>query len=153
MLFVRTNISLYPPFSVANPAGAFWTLVPGSGIGFFRTWMLDPGSQTDIFDVPLMTNFGVNSITFLSVLVKKENYLQFFDICGYKKMVGQKIFLLVQFLDPGSGMDKNQDPGSGDKYPGSATLLGYLDQGNRTLCISCCINTFFTHYFMVQNKR
>jgi len=39
-------------------------------------------------------------------------------------------------------MDKNQDPGSGDKYPGSAILLAYLDQENRTLFISCCINTF-----------
>jgi hypothetical protein len=31
---------------------------------------------------------------------------------------------LLLFLDPGSGMGKNQDPGSGirDKHPGSATL-------------------------------
>jgi hypothetical protein len=60
MIFVRTNISLYPPFSVANPdpgSGAFWTLDPGSGIGFFRTRI--PISQTHIFDVPLITNFGV----------------------------------------------------------------------------------------------
>jgi hypothetical protein len=28
--------------------------------------------------------------------------------------------LLLLFLDPGSGMGKNQDP---EKYPGSATLL------------------------------
>jgi len=38
--------------------------------------------------------------------------------------------LLLLFLDPGSGirdlgsgMGKNQDPGFGDKHPGSATLL------------------------------
>jgi hypothetical protein len=33
--------------------------------------------------------------------------------------------LLFLFLDPGSGMGKNQDPGSGirDKHPGSATLV------------------------------
>jgi hypothetical protein len=30
--------------------------------------------------------------------------------------------LLFLLLDPGSRMDKNQDPGSGDKRPGSATL-------------------------------
>jgi hypothetical protein len=32
--------------------------------------------------------------------------------------------LLLLFLDPGSGMGKNQDPGSWiqDKHPGSATL-------------------------------
>jgi len=34
-------------------------------------------------------------------------------------------YLLLLFLDPGPGMGKNQDPGSGilDKHPGSATDL------------------------------
>jgi hypothetical protein len=33
--------------------------------------------------------------------------------------------LLLLFLDPGSGMGKNQDPGSGirDEHPGSGTLV------------------------------
>ncbi len=37
--------------------------------------------------------------------------------------------LLLLFLDPGSRMGKNQDPGSRirDKHPGSATLLLFLE--------------------------
>jgi hypothetical protein len=57
---------------------------------------------------------------------------------SYKKRYDNNFFypsLLLLFLDPGSeiwdlgsGMGKNQDPGSGirDKYPGSATLAGTL---------------------------
>jgi hypothetical protein len=38
---------------------------------------------------------------------------------------------LLLFLDPGSGMGKNQDPGSGirDKHPGSATLVAPMEEG------------------------
>ncbi len=39
----------------------------------------------------------------------------------YKKRYDKNFFfhpsLLLLFLDPGSGMDKNQDPGSGIKIP------------------------------------
>jgi hypothetical protein len=57
---------------------------------------------------------------------------QFCEICGYKKGM-TKIFSHLSFVavfgfwiqDPGSGMGKNQDQGSGiqDKHPGSATLV------------------------------
>jgi hypothetical protein len=57
---------------------------------------------------------------------------QFFDICGYKKGWKTNFFLpplLLLLLDPGSGirdpgpgMDKTNDPGSGINIYGSATL-------------------------------
>jgi hypothetical protein len=40
--------------------------------------------------------------------------------CGYKKCRAQKIYpppLLMLFLDPGSEMDKNEDPVSGINIP------------------------------------
>ncbi len=39
---------------------------------------------------------------------------------------------MLLFLDPGSGMGKNQDPGSGirDKHPGSATLVSIDEIAN-----------------------
>jgi hypothetical protein len=81
--------------SVADPdpdpesgSGAFLALDPGSGIGFFP----DPGSKTHIFD-KLMKHFWVKSPIIRSVLskkislpVQKFNYLQFYYICGYKKL-------------------------------------------------------------------
>jgi hypothetical protein len=53
--------------SVADSgSGAFLTLDPGSGIGFFR--IPDLGSQTHIFD-GLMTNFWVKVLQFLLLSV------------------------------------------------------------------------------------
>jgi hypothetical protein len=47
--------------------------------------------------------------------------LQFCEICGYKKGMTTNFFfhlsLLLLFLDPGSGLGKNQDPGSGINIP------------------------------------
>jgi copper chaperone CopZ len=83
-----------PETSVANPgSGSFLTLDPGSEIGFFR--ISDPGSQSHfIFDS----------------LIPVQNKVI------YNCMEGQQNFflppLLVLLLDPGSGMNKNQDPGS-----------------------------------------
>jgi hypothetical protein len=65
---------------------------PGSGIRNRFFLFPDPRSRIpDIFD-SLMTNFWVESMKILCVLVKKisftclkENYLQFYDICGFKK--------------------------------------------------------------------
>jgi hypothetical protein len=55
--------------------------------------------------------FGLKK-TFLACL--KKNYFQF--NLWLQKTLGQQIFfpppLLVLLLDPGYGMDKNQDPGS-----------------------------------------
>jgi hypothetical protein len=93
---------------------------PESGIGFSV-------SQTHFFD-SLMTNIWVKRALILNVLAQKnsftcpkQNYLQFHDICGYIKWKDKSIFLsplLVLLLDPGLGrpdpgsvMDKNQDPG------------------------------------------
>jgi hypothetical protein len=49
-------------------------------------------------------------------------------------MVGQTNFfpppLLVPLLDPGSEMDKNQDPGSGIQHPRSATHCLELELGS-----------------------
>jgi hypothetical protein len=60
-----------------------------------------------------MTNIWVKSTIILSVLAKKKflylfknKNLYFYDICG---LVAPP--LLVLLLDPGSEMDKNQDPG------------------------------------------
>jgi hypothetical protein len=56
--------------SVADPkSGAFLTLDPGFGLGFFR--ISDSGSQTHIFD-SLMTKFGVKSTIILCVLAFKK---------------------------------------------------------------------------------
>jgi hypothetical protein len=79
--------------SVADPdpgSGAFLTLRPRPGIGFSGSRILDP--KIHIFD-SLMTNFWVNSSLILrgldnkiSLSVQKQNfYLQFYDICDYKK--------------------------------------------------------------------
>jgi hypothetical protein len=54
-----------------------------------------------------------------SVPVQKLNYLQFYDIFGYKKWKDNKIFsppFLVLLSVPGSGMDK-KDMGSGINIP------------------------------------
>jgi hypothetical protein len=65
-----------------------------------------------------MKNVWVKSTVILSVLAKeislpvqKLNDLQFYDICGYKKMVGQKSYPPPPRAVVGSGMDENQYPG------------------------------------------
>jgi hypothetical protein len=57
--------------------------------------------------------------------LKNKILLNFVIFVATKKGVTTNFFhlsLLLLFLDPGSGMGKNQDPGSGTKHPGSATL-------------------------------
>jgi hypothetical protein len=65
---------------------------------------------------------------FSLALKKKYN----FHLCGYKKRYDNKFFSPLSFVAVfGSGMGKNQDPGSGsgirDKHPGSATLISPMD--------------------------
>ncbi len=111
-------------------SGAF--LTPGSGIRnrFFPdpgSRIPDPGSQTHTFE-SLVTIFWAKSsiilwkfdqIFFFST--SKLKYVQFCEISGYIKRYDIKFFfhpsLLLLFLDPGSGMGKNQDPGSGINIP------------------------------------
>jgi hypothetical protein len=70
---------------VANPgSGAFLTLDPGYGIGFFR--ILHLGSQTHIFDSS-MTNFWVKSAIILSVLAKKNSLYLFKNIIIYNFII------------------------------------------------------------------
>jgi hypothetical protein len=87
---------------------------PGSGIR--NRFFPDPESLTHIFE-SLVTIFGVETTTILSKLLKffsspvqKLNKLKFFDICGYKKESTNYFSppsFSLQFLDPGSGMDKS----------------------------------------------
>jgi hypothetical protein len=81
-----------------------------------------------------VTNFCVKSSEIIRKLAQifssacqKQNNFQFSEIYGYKKGMTTNFFcpsLLLQFLDSGSeirgsgsGMGKNQDPGSGINIP------------------------------------
>jgi hypothetical protein len=58
--------------------------------------------------------------------ISKKKYLQFCEICGYKKGMTTNFFhpsLLFLFLDPGSGTGKKSGSGIRDKHPGFATLF------------------------------
>jgi hypothetical protein len=60
-----------------------------------------------------------------SLAFQKKHNIQFCEICDYKKSVITNFFSPLSFVtvfgsgirDPGSGMDKNQDPGSGINIP------------------------------------
>ncbi len=68
---IKSTASAVAKSSVADPvpgSGAFLTLDPGYGVGFFR--IPDPGSKTHIF-YSLITNFWVKSTIILSALAKK----------------------------------------------------------------------------------
>ncbi len=106
-------------------SGAFLSLPPGSGEGFFR--ISDPGSQTHICD-SLMTTFGVKSTIILSVLATKKFLYLFKNIMIFVASINGRTAKIVslsflgavvgsEIRDPGSGMDKIRD-----KHPGSATL-------------------------------
>ncbi len=90
--------------SVADPD-------PGSGLGFFP----DPVSQTYIF-ASLMTTFLVNNSIILYKLAHIFFFISFIFVIfvAAKKGRTANFFhpsLLLLFLDPGSGMDKNQVSG------------------------------------------
>jgi hypothetical protein len=83
------------------------------------------GSRIRCLFESLMTIFCVKSsiiickltqiFFFTSSKIKYFTILQFCDICDYKKGRTTNFFypfLLLPFLDPGSDMDINQDPGS-----------------------------------------
>ncbi len=131
--------------SVADPdtgSGIRCLFDPWTGSGIWNRFfpdpgsrISDPGSQTHIFE-SLVTNFWVKISIILWKLAqiiflqhfKNKIIFNFVKFVATKK-VWQRIFchpsLLLLFLDPGSGMCKNQDPGSGirDKHPGFATLV------------------------------
>jgi hypothetical protein len=104
---------------------------PGIGIGFFR--ISDPGSQTHIFESTVknlwVKNFN-NSLkigpNFFLQHFKNKIIFNFVNFVTTKKsMITKKIFSLPSFVaviesgirDPGSGMGKNQDPGSWINIP------------------------------------
>ncbi len=105
----------------------FWPLDPGSEIGFFR--IPDLGSRIpNPYFWELRDNFlgkkFYNSLKigpniFLQHFKNKKG--QFCEIYDSKKKVWQQIFfhqcLSLLFLDPESGMGKNQDPVSGINIP------------------------------------
>jgi hypothetical protein len=91
----------------------------------------DPGSQTHIFE-SLVTIFWLKSSVILgkfaqifSSAFQKRNSFQFCEICGYRKRYDKKFFFTAcpffcccfWIRDPGSGMGKSQDPGSGINIP------------------------------------
>ncbi len=94
----------------------FWPLDPGSHIPNPYFWELSDNFLGKKFYNAL--KIGPN---FFLWHFKTKNYFQFCEICGYINKVWQEIFfhpsLLLLFLDPGSGMGKNQDPGSGINIP------------------------------------
>jgi hypothetical protein len=97
-------------YSVADTDPGFGAfLTPGSGIR--NRFFSDPGSQPHIFEI------GPNF--FLQHFKTKIIYKFVKLVATYKGMT--EIFFhpsfLFLFLDPGSGMGKNQDPGSGINNP------------------------------------
>ncbi len=96
----------------------FWPLDPGSGMNFFP----DPGSQTHIFE-SLVTTFWVKSSELVQIFflqhLKNKIIFNFVKFVATNKVWHQIFFTLSLFCccfwiwDPGSGMGKNQDPGSG----------------------------------------
>jgi hypothetical protein len=83
-----------------------------------------------------MTIFGVKCSIFFcklthifSSLVQKENICKIVIFVATKKGRTRNYFhssLLLLFLVPGSGMDKNQDPGSGINISDQQHCLLYL---------------------------
>jgi hypothetical protein len=71
----------------------------------------------------------VNWPKFFPSPVKNKYYLQFCDFCGYKKKVGQQIFVVAIFgseirdgQKSASGMDKNQHPGLSSRIRNTAFI-------------------------------
>jgi hypothetical protein len=101
------NLYNHPVLRIRDPV-PFW---PRIRKRFFR--ISDPGSQTFMFG-SLLTIFWVKSLWFLSTeqLFKFKNKIIFdFLIFVVINKVIQQICFHPVFLSPGSGMDKNQEPG------------------------------------------
>jgi hypothetical protein len=114
---------------------------PGSGLGFFSGSRIpDPNPYfLELSDKFLSEKF-YNSLktgpNFFLQNLKNKIIFNFVKFCGYKKGLTTNFFSPLSFVavfgsgirDPGSGMGKNQDPGSGINIPdpqhclGSATL-------------------------------
>ncbi len=79
--------------------------------------------------------------------------MQFCEVCGYIKSYGNKFFftsLLLLFLDPGSGMGKNQDPGSGINIPDPQHCL----DGSKLVSVAlsdklCCRQVSVCHFLWI----
>jgi len=111
---------------------------PGSGSVLYTH--PDPGSQTHIFE-GLVTIFWVKSSIILGKLgqifflqhIKNKIIFSFVKFVATKNGLTKKNFhpcLLLLFLDPGSGMGKNQDPGSGINIPDPLATLCDTDSDN-----------------------
>jgi hypothetical protein len=127
--------------SVADPdpgSGAFLTLDPDPGSGAFLTLDPDPGSGIGFFPdpgsripTPYFLELSDKFLAEKSLKTGPNFFLQHLKnkiIFNFLKFVATKkglttnffsplSFVVVLFLDPGSGMDKNQDPGSGINIP------------------------------------
>ncbi len=115
-------------FSVADPdpgSGAF--LTPG------------PGSQNHIFE-SLMAIFCIESyITLWKLAIQTQNNFQFCEICGYKKGMTKHFFSPLSFVAVfGSGIGKNQDPGSG---------INISDPQHWYICFTL-LNNLVPHFFL-----
>jgi hypothetical protein len=101
---------------IRNPgSGALLTLGSGIRNRFFE-------GLVTIFWVKTSIILGKLSQNFFLQHIKNKIVLSFVKFVATKNGLTQKIFhrcLLLLFLDPGSGMGKNQDPGIRDKHPGS----------------------------------
>ncbi len=117
-------------FQIRDPGpGAFLTLDPdpGSGTGFFR--IPDLGSRIPTPYFLELSNKVLGKRFYNSLKTGPRFFLQHSKnriIFNFVKFVATKIgsttklftpLLLLLFLDPGSGMGKNQDPGSGINIP------------------------------------
>ncbi len=110
----------------------FWPPDPGSGIDFFR--IPDLGSRNpNLYFWGLMTNFFLQQF--------KINIISILWFFWLQKKVGQQMFfhpsLMLLFLDPGSGMDKNQDPESGMNIPDPQ---------------HCCAPTVYPRFWLWRRK-
>jgi hypothetical protein len=113
--------------SVADPdPGSSAFLTPGSGIR--NRSFPDPGSQTHIFDnfwgKKFYNSLKIDTHFFLQTSKNKIIY-NFVNFAAIKKVLTTHFFSPLSFVtvfgsgirDTGSGMGKNQDPGSGINIP------------------------------------
>jgi hypothetical protein len=103
-------------------------LTPGPGSGIRNKFFPDPGSRipnpyflelSDKFWVKKFYNSLKTGPNFFLQPFKNKSILNFVKFVATKNRYDQKNFFtpVSLFLDPGSGMGKNQDPGCGINIP------------------------------------